>query len=164
MGKIAKTLASTTRDESAMMASNMNDLDSGDVCEQTTNNGFELDPITTTPLSKVYPSVACSAAYLKGVSECSPGLAGDIAAWGHSGYMLADGRLVPTSLIADVRHALSDTMLTYGDVIQVEQLFAPDFLNSLDPAKRDVLAHVVMRLIELGSVAMHFPSLDVGAA
>lgn len=46
-----KSLAPVLGEEASINAYSMSSLDTGNACEPTRNNGFEIDPITTTPIA-----------------------------------------------------------------------------------------------------------------
>jgi hypothetical protein len=106
--------------------------------------------------STTYTHVSCNKAYLSDAAVSSPDLAGGIYAWKDPGYLLIDKTLVPTAFIDSAINALRSTMVPYGEVLEVDQIFPAEFLHSLKPLELQVLPQVAMHLIERGDMPLMF--------
>lgn len=106
--------------------------------------------------STTYPHVSCNRAYLADAAASSPDLAGGIYAWKDPGYLLIDETLVPTAFIDKALNALRATMVPYGEVLAVDQVFPAEFLGSLKPLEMQVLPQVALHLIERGDMPLMF--------
>lgn len=109
--------------------------------------------------SNLYSSTGCNADYVASMAAQARDNGYEPALDINSGYLLINGNLVPESFAANVADKLAGFTFDYGFVLNEADLFAPEFLESLDALERGVLMPVVMHLIARGD----FPFQIFGA-
>lgn len=100
--------------------------------------------------TNLYLSTGCDAAYVAAMAVEARDNGYEPALDKNSGYLLINGNLVPESFAANVADKLAGFTFDYGVVLNEADLFAPEFLESLDALERGVLMPVVMHLIARG--------------
>lgn len=65
-------------------------------------------------------------------------------------YTLMGDSLVPEAFIQKVKSYVDGAMFTFGEVIGIDDIFDPEFLESLNDSERRVLMPVILQLVARG--------------
>ncbi len=113
---------------------------------------------------KQFLSVKCNSEYVAWSSEEANADGFESTLDGYSGYLLANGILIPYSFVEQVDDELQDRPIEYGYVLCEADLFRPKFLESLDELEREALLPAVMYLIAQGKFGFQFFGAEMEAA